>query len=95
MKGIGVGITILALALFVSIAMAANIEPTGIQGNVAHGIEGIGDHDEDALGGNLFDLATTDFMIFALVARRSSLLIPGFRGMPAVITTISDPAAGL
>jgi hypothetical protein len=30
----------------------------------------------------------------ALVRSRSSRLIPGLRAMPAVITTISDPAAG-
>ncbi len=35
---------------------------------------------------------TTDFTIFAFVANNSSRLIPGFRGMPDVITAIDDPA---
>ena len=34
---------------------------------------------------------TTDFTIFAFVANNSSRLIPGFRGMPDVITAIDDP----
>jgi len=36
---------------------------------------------------------TTDFMIRAFVASRSSRLIPGFRGIPAVMMTMSAPAA--
>jgi hypothetical protein len=35
---------------------------------------------------------TTCRMIFMFVARRSSRLIPGFRAMPAVTMTMSEPA---
>src|SRR6187549_133576 len=35
---------------------------------------------------------TTDFTIFAFVANNSSRLMPGFLGMPDVITAIDDPA---
>ena len=34
----------------------------------------------------------TDFTIPAFVFSRSSRVIPGFRAIPAVITTMSDPA---
>jgi hypothetical protein len=36
--------------------------------------------------------SVTDLTIFSLVVTRSSRLIPGWRGRPAVITTTSDPA---
>jgi hypothetical protein len=36
--------------------------------------------------------SVTDLTIFSFVATRSSRLIPGERGSPAVITTTSDPA---
>ena len=35
---------------------------------------------------------TTDFTIWAFVASSSSRLMPGFLGMPEVITAIDDPA---
>ena len=38
---------------------------------------------------------TTFSMIPMLVERRSSRLMPGFRGIPAVMITMSDPAASL
>ena len=37
----------------------------------------------------------TEVTILALVEIRSSLLIPGLRGIPAVMTTISEPAVSL
>ena len=39
--------------------------------------------------------STTVFIIFMLVLRRSSRLIPGFLGMPAVIITMSESLASL
>ena len=36
----------------------------------------------------------TDLMMPALVLMRSSRLIPGFRGMPAVMMIMSDPLEG-
>jgi hypothetical protein len=36
--------------------------------------------------------SVTEFTILAFVEIKSSLLMPGFRGTPAVITTISLPA---
>ena len=37
----------------------------------------------------------TSAMIFALVCSRSSRLMPGLRAIPAVMTTMSDPAESL
>ena len=36
--------------------------------------------------------SVTDLTIFSFVATRSSRLIPGWRGRPAVMTTTSEPA---
>ena len=44
------------------------------------------------LGERLTISSVTPPTIFWLVARRSSRLMPGFRAMPAVMTTTSDPA---
>ena len=42
------------------------------------------------LGEYCTTLPTTSFMILWLVLSRSSRLMPGLRGMPAVITTMSE-----
>ena len=48
-----------------------------------------------ASGAFAFTASATDFIIFELVVRRSSRLIPGLRGKPAVIITRSEPAMSL
>ena len=44
------------------------------------------------LGDRAIALRVTSFTIPALTLRRSSLLIPGLRASPDVMTTMSDPA---
>ena len=48
-----------------------------------------------AFGEYCFTPLQTSFMIFELVAKRSSRLMPGLRGIPAVMITTSESAVSL
>ena len=57
-----------------------------------HGIERIGDADDEGLGRMCEMPSPTDSITLRLMLRRSSRLMPGLRGTPAVTITTSAPA---
>ena len=62
-------------------------------GGLGHGVERVGDDDQDRLGRlRQRPSTTTSDMILKLVLSRSSRLMPGLRGMPAVMMTMSELA---
>ncbi len=60
--------------------------------DVAHRVERVRDDDEHCVGALGDHRSVTEPTIFSFVVTRSSRLIPGERGRPAVMTTTSEPA---
>ena len=61
--------------------------------DVAHRVERVRDDDDHRIRARARrPAAVTEPTIFSFVVTRSSRLIPGERGSPAVITTTSEPA---
>ena len=59
---------------------------------MAHRVERVRDDDENRWGECLIASFVTAETIASFVATRSSRLMPGDRGLPAVMTTTSEPA---
>ena len=73
----------------------SRLKPGLPEGGLRHGVERVGDDDEDASRATAATtFCTTSDMILKLVCSRSSRLMPGLRGMPAVMTTMSELARG-
>ena len=68
-------------------------EPGDVLRDVTHRVEWVRDDDENRVGAPpRRPSRSTSWTIFSFVVTRSSRLIPGERGSPAVITTTSEPA---
>jgi hypothetical protein len=57
-----------------------------------HRVERVGDADDEGVGALSRMPSPTDFMTLRLMPRRSSRLMPGLRGTPAVTMQTSAPA---
>jgi hypothetical protein len=60
-----------------------------------HRIERVGDDDDEGVGRVLLDALADALITLALMPTRSSRLMPGLRGTPAVTITTSAPAMSL
>ena len=68
-------------------------EPRLLPRQLRHGVERVGDQDQDGTGAIAPTTCSTTLpTISAFLNRRSSRLMPGLRARPAVITTMSEPA---